>query len=207
MGQPALAGRWPPRRYDQGWSLLRILQDRGRQARVTGSFQLCPWAQVTGRLSWQKRLALQGGEAGARAGPPWPWCISIEACRLGLDLRSWGHGLGVVSSGAAPLGNMPFEGHFLSHRKFSLRSCLLPKGRVRWRAGHHQASEVRVGARLQVHHRALRAAPHPAVHGRHRKWWGDLSLHLWLGCPLPFYLHFHKDASGCSLDPVSVYPS
>ena len=54
MGQPALAGRWPPRRYYQGWSLLTILQDRGRQAQVTVNSQLS-------RLSWQKRLALQGG--------------------------------------------------------------------------------------------------------------------------------------------------
>lgn len=69
----------------------------------------------------------------------------LEACRLGLGLRPGGHGLGALCSGVVPLGNIPFEGHFPSHRNSSLSNHLLPKGRVRQRAGYHQtASEVRV---------------------------------------------------------------
>lgn len=78
-------------------------------------------------------------------GPACPGLPEVQNCRLRLGLRLQGHGLGVVCSGIVPFGNMPFDGHFLSHRKFSLSSRLRPKGRMRQRAGYHQmASEVRV---------------------------------------------------------------
>lgn len=67
-------------------------------------------------------------------------------------LPSWGHGLGVVCSGVAPS-----EGHFLSHREFSVNGCLLPRGR----GGHHQTVKQ---AKVQGCLRSPPLSPQPAQH-------------------------------------------
>lgn len=143
MGQTALAGQWPPRRWGEVWSPDH--SSGSRPAQVTGTSQLCPWPlghkQALVASMTLSRVERQDPEMGSACSG----LSHLEACRLGLGLRPRGHGLGAVCSGVVPFGNMPFEGHFPSHRNFSLSSHLLPKERMRQRAGYHQtASEVRV---------------------------------------------------------------